>query len=153
LASSGEYDETLRLWDASTGACELAFRPRKPADDANFLSWAPERGYLKTKLLAWSPNGRYTALPSITGYIYLWNLHSNDCKPFSEYAGNVRSLSWSADSSSLISTGNDASSKIWNVASGHCEHTLSIDQSQAQYSLDIWCSAVSPNGNWIATAG
>jgi len=92
--------------------------------------------------IAHSPNGRYFATGCVDGSIYIWkvDLEADDCfvaNTLKPHAGPVSSLSFSTDSSMLLSCGVDGSCFIFtldkpNNRGGHGAHNSSMRSSFMQ---------------------
>ncbi|PPQ65730.1 hypothetical protein CVT24_011763, partial [Panaeolus cyanescens] len=85
-----------------------------------------------------SPNGRFVAMSSETGQIYVFDLESNTLSiTFTSHAMSVRSLAWSPDSTFLLSASEDKRLVLHDVRSppgaaiasfsGHTSWVLSTD--------------------------
>lgn len=124
------FDNTLRLWDATTGEAVLVpVRHRGPVLDA-----------------ALSPGGTWCASACRDGSARLWRVGSGfQPGPVLRHAGEVRDVAWSADGRRLVTSSADRTAQLWRVegtgsAPTECRHRGSVER-----------LAVSPDGRHVAT--
>jgi RNA polymerase sigma factor (sigma-70 family) len=107
----GAFDQTLRLWDTTTGV-----EQPPPLLNANGIT-----------ALAFSADGRLLACGRVTGEISLWSPHtgrllgtlaSDDNKGPSGKVEPVSQVAFTADGSVLATTGDEGSVRLWEVKSG-----------------------------------
>jgi transcription initiation factor TFIID subunit 5 len=98
---TGSYDKTVRMWHINSGACLRLFTSHTSAISA----------------IACSVDGKTLASGDYAGNIILWDLESGKRKKRMRGHGNggVYSLSWSAESTALISGGADGTVRIWDA--------------------------------------
>jgi WD40 repeat protein len=103
--------------------------------------------------LAWSPDGKFIAsskaienTPQVE--ITIWNTATHHVASVYElHSDLINSLSWSADSTSLLLTSRDKTVMIWDVATGKTR------QLHKEQTGDVYSAAWSPNGKLVALAG
>jgi WD40 repeat protein/serine/threonine protein kinase/pSer/pThr/pTyr-binding forkhead associated (FHA) protein len=136
FAVSGGEDQTIRLWDITTGRCMYTFRGHQGQVSA----------------VAISPDGSQLVSGSQDKTVKLWSIAAsthlftfgddaaesqrrlgwmrqmfNKSQPSSSgngHKGTVRSVALSADRRYLLSGGDDAAVKLWDALTGKCLHTL-----------------------------
>lgn len=98
---TGSSDKTVRMWDVSRGSAVRMFT----GHTANLTA------------LACAPNGRMLASADDAGNIILWDLAGGKrLKRMRGHGkGGIWSLSWSVESSLLVSGGADATVRVWDV--------------------------------------
>jgi eukaryotic-like serine/threonine-protein kinase len=88
VASTGSYDKTVQVWDATTGAILLTY------DDSGRIN-----------AVAWSPDGKHIASSSNEdGTVQIWDA-TTGAKLLSHdgHAGSVRTVAWSPDGKCIAS--------------------------------------------------
>jgi WD40 repeat protein len=125
---------TLRIWNL-----QLAARP------------AMRFWYAPSRTLGFSPNGRLVASGGPDGWVTLRETNTNRSRNLSRtpitrsHAGPINSVTFSADSSRLVSAGDDNNANVWDASTGKLVLELRGHQgrvSQAEFS---------PDGRTIAT--
>ncbi|KXZ53022.1 hypothetical protein GPECTOR_8g39 [Gonium pectorale] len=149
LASVGEDDAVLRVWDARTGRptaallghsdgrtlrC-VAFSPdgRRLAsggDDGTVLLWDAATGQPTATLdcggervygLAFSPDGSLLVTGDGGGAVRVWEVGSGECGMALEgHSDTVRCVAWSHDGQQIASGGEDYVVRVWHAESGVC---------------------------------
>ena len=170
--ASGSYDNTIRLWNSSTGAPlntltghtrwvhSVAFSP-----DGNTLAsgswdntirlWNANTGeHLKTLTgdariysVTFSPDGKMLASVR-RATIRLWNANTGEhLKTLIGHTGSVNSVAFSPDGKTLASGSHDKTIKLWDTHTGELLHTL-----KGHYN---WVNSVafSPDGHTLASGG
>ncbi len=136
--ASSSLDETVQVWQASTGQTLLTHRSSS----------------LEGQAIAWSPDGRYIAstagLSSET--IQVWQTTSERLAPAlaSTYEGHterIRALAWSPDGRYIASGGDDQTVHVWEADSKRHAFTY------RGHSLVVTALAWSPDGTRIASGG
>ena len=148
LASSAE-DETIKVWDIETGECtntlqcedmqsasDVAFNP----DASRLIScsyigdviyWdvkSGERLYANdesTQMIAYHPNQDQFASAGLDNCAKLWNAESGEVAAnFAGHTAWVKSVDYRHDGKQLASGSNDASIKLWDLATNQCVKTI-----------------------------
>ncbi|KAL1595535.1 Transcription initiation factor TFIID subunit 5 [Nothophoma quercina] len=98
---TGSCDRTVRMWHISGGNCLRLFT----GHTGNVTA------------IACSPDGRTLASADDAGNIVLWNLETGRRKKRmrGHGKGGIWSLSWSVESSVLVSAGADKTVRVWDV--------------------------------------
>lgn len=98
---TGSSDKTVRMWEVTKGSAVRLFT----GHTANITS------------VACAPNGRILASADDAGAIILWDLRTGQrIKRMRGHArGGIWSLSWSVESSLLVSGGADQTVRVWDV--------------------------------------
>lgn len=109
LLATGSEDQTIRLWDATTGAC------------LNVL-----KGHTKPiETITFSPNGETIASGSDDGTVRLWNRQTGDCRStFTPGVGRVLSLAFSPDSTLMAIGGSNQTAVLWDTVTNESVATL-----------------------------
>jgi transcription initiation factor TFIID subunit 5 len=102
FSASDTVDKTIRMWSFATGECVRVFT-----------------GHTETiSALECAPNGRILASADAGGNIFLWDLEQSKlikrCRGHGK--GGVWSLSFSVETSILISGSGDGTVRVWDVA-------------------------------------
>ena len=141
---SGGHDKTARIW--TTDSIRPRRLLAGHDDDVDVVAWHPNSGYVFTAgsdktvrmwslhtgnamrmftshiaaitALACSPNGKVVASADVDGAIILWDLASGALtkRMRGHGKGGVWSLTWSVESSVLVSGGADGTVRAWDVA-------------------------------------
>ena len=124
----------VTIWEVATGHLQQTLaaehRPRFPAD--------------LPACVAFSPDGSLVAT-SAADTIKLWDATSGELRKTLEGAGEVNSIKFTPDGSTLVSAGDDL--RIWDTSTAEIRHTL------VGHSSRICSLAVSHDGSTIASAG
>ncbi len=116
-AVSGADDETLRLWDLSSGHCRATLT-----------------GHTKSiSSVALSSDGRTAVSGAWDHTVRVWDLSSGQCRAaLTGHTGWVRSVALSADERVVVSGAGDKTVCVWDLSSGQCRdrligHTASVE--------------------------
>ena len=116
LASAGG-DDTVRIWDASTGQCR---------------SLTGHSDYVMS--VAWNNDGTKLASGSCDKTVRIWSVGSAgtfECEStLSRHSDCVNAVSWSPDGTMLASGSDDKTIKLWDTRSGKVISTLSGQSDQ-----------------------
>ena len=130
--ASGSKDQTIKLWNASSGKIDLTIDGRCGAINA----------------VDFSPNGRWIASAGSESKVGVWDATTGENKWLHErHDGQVNGVAFSPDGSKLISCGDDDVAIIWNLESGN------VDRKLEGHSERVMSVSYSPDGKSIATAG
>jgi WD40 repeat protein len=128
LASAGD-DQTVILWNLDTKTPQTVL--------------AILEGHIRD--LEWSPDNQWIAVAAADDVI-IWNTTTGErVVQLSHNADRVNAISWSQDSTLLVSASDDGAIYVWNAETGLVERVL---QQHTGSVLDI---AWSPDGRWIAS--
>ena len=150
-ALSGSRDNTMRLWDTTTGECLKKIKLGDFSDRGFSVSLNTNGHYalsgLET-LKLWdlesgeclhtfegrtndqfsaclSADGRYALAGSLYGTLNLWDVATGRClKSFQEQKTSVEGVCLSEDGEHAISSGSYGTLKLWNVGTGQCLRTF-----------------------------
>jgi WD40 repeat protein len=170
--ASGSHDNTVRIWDAESGA-ELAVLPgherwvlsvsyspdcRRIAsggDDQTVRVWDVESGAELTVFrghnsgvwgVSYSPDGRRIASGSFDKTVRIWDAESGvELAVIRGYGDWVRSVSYSPDGRRIASGGDDHTVRVWDAESGA---ELTVLSGHKDWVLRV---SYSPDGRRIAS--
>ncbi|MBD2439904.1 ribosome assembly protein 4 [Nostoc sp. FACHB-110] len=128
--ASGSDDNTIKLWDVSTG------KLLKTLSGHNDSVWS----------VSFSPDGKTLASGSRDKTIKLWDVSTGKLlKTLSGHSNWVNSVSFSPDGQTLASGSSDKTIKLWDVSTGKLLKTLSGHSN--------WVNSVSfsPDGKTLAS--
>jgi len=140
--ATGAGDRTVKLWDLETGK--------------RLITFSDAEATIHT--VTFSPDGRYLAAGSADKRIYIWDVPAS-AKQFTQsststgvlaqskfaHNGAVLLLAYTPDGASLVSSGEDATVKIWDAATMAEARTL---EPQSDWLIAL---AFSPEGDYLAT--
>ncbi len=171
--ASGSFDNTIKLWDASTGTLKTTITEggnyvlsvRFSSDGKTIASgsaadniiklWDAKTGTLKTTLtghnrhvrsVCFSPDGKTVASGSGDNTIKLWDARTGTLKTTITEGGNyVLSVCFSPDGKTIASGSRDNTIKLWDARTGTLKTTLH------GHSDTVLSVCFSPDGNSIAS--
>jgi len=120
--ASASWDRTVKIWDASSGACLQTLEGHSH--------------YVNS--VAFSHDSARLASASDDRTVKIWDASSGACLQTLEgHSDCVNSVAFSHDSARLASASDDRTVKIWDASSGACLQTLDIDRALFNISFDI----------------
>jgi WD40 repeat protein len=129
---TGSTDNTMKLWDVSTGNCLQTFLGHTDG----------------VRSVAYSPDSKTVASGSIDHTIKLWHISNGQCwQTLTEHKAMILALAFSLDGSILTSACMDRTLRLWQVDSGQCLRVL------AGHNKPVWSLAYSPDGKTIISGG
>ena len=130
MIASGSSDDTIRLWNAKTGALLKILM----GHSSSIYS------------VAFSPDGKTIASGSWDDTIRLWDVNTGEhLKTIN--SGNAYSIAFSPDGNTLASGSRDATIRLWDVATGGHLKTLT------EHYQSVNSVVFSPDGNTLASGG
>ena len=173
--ASGAWDDTVRVWDAGTGAQRLVFtghsdhvisvawspdgrRIVSASDDGTARVWDAQTGAVTVTYtghggssvwsVAWSPDGSLVASGGRDNTAQVWNPNTGDqAHVYTGHGDNVRSVCWSPDGSRLATASYDHTARVWDVAS---ETALGA---YTGHTDKVWVVGWSADGASVASGG
>jgi WD40 repeat protein len=172
LATVGNEDQTLRIWEIETGNCRhiltghqgpvlsCAFHPSQPiivsgSGDQTVKFWDTTTGdCLQTWAgqnhhiwsIAFSPAGQILATGDGGGMIKLWHLETGECyATLTGHIGLVYSLSMSPNGQRMASSASDSTVRVWDLQTGQCQRVLQ------EHTNDVFDVAFSPDGETLVS--
>ncbi|BAY94959.1 MULTISPECIES: NACHT domain-containing protein [unclassified Tolypothrix] len=111
IIASLSYDDTVKLWDVSTGKCLKTLTGEKKKN------WS--------RAGAFSSDIKIVATCSDDYIAKLWNIYTGQClMTLEEHTGQIKVFAFSFDGQILATGSDDLSIKLWNVHTGKCLITL-----------------------------
>ena len=107
---SGSFDNTVKLWDVSSGTCNHSFNVQT-------------NGF---KCLLISPDGKMLLTGSIENALKLWDIERYECIHILKVQSHIKSVCFSPNSRMVLTLCNDGTVNIWAVESGKCIYTFHI---------------------------
>ncbi|MGY6274617.1 WD40 repeat domain-containing protein [Methylomonas sp. MgM2] len=130
---SGSYDNTLRLWDAKTGAA----------------IGQPMTGHTApVHSVAFSPDGNRIVSGSADKTLRLWDAKTGAAigQPLASHTQEVTSVAFSPDGNRIVSGSYDNTLRLWDAKTG-----AAIDQPMTGHTAPVHSVAFSPDGNRIVS--
>ncbi|KAF8544656.1 NACHT and WD40 domain protein [Trichophaea hybrida] len=131
LLASASWDNTVRLWDPSTGASRGTLEGHSSDVGA----------------VAFSPDGQLLASASRDNTVRLWDPSTRaSCGTLEGHSSGVRAVAFSPDGQLLASASRDNTVRLWDPSTGASRGTLE------GHSSDVRAVAFSPDGQLLASA-
>ncbi|KAM0263781.1 hypothetical protein ACHAQJ_001099 [Trichoderma viride] len=151
LVASGSLDNTIKLWDSTTGQCRQTLQGHNSAiqsvafshdsklvasgsSDNTIKLWDSINGQCQQTLqghegyvisVAFSHNSKLVASGSRDKTIKLWDSITGQCQQTLQgHNGSVASVAFSHDSKLVVSGSGDKSIKLWDSMTGQCQQTF-----------------------------
>ena len=129
---SGGDDDTLRLWDLSSGTQVRVFTGHTQ----------------RVRSVAFSPDGCRVLSGGDDGTLRLWDLSSGtQVRVFKGHTDRVRSVAFSPDGCRVLSGGDDGTLRLWDLSTGAELHSWRGD------ALEVNSVMFSPNGHTALSGG
>ncbi|MGF1524378.1 MAG: WD40 repeat domain-containing protein [Leptolyngbyaceae cyanobacterium] len=130
---SGSYDGTVKVWDLNSGKATQTLK-----------------SVSRLSTLALHSNKQIIAIGNAWGNLSLWDLQSSQIiQSISGHSGEVRSVSFSPDGSTLVSGSYDKTVKLWHVSD-----RVTLSQTLSDVSLSaVLAIAISPDGRTLVSGG
>jgi Tol biopolymer transport system component len=137
--ASGSWDQTVQVWDATSGTHPLIYRGH--TTNVNAVAWSP----LHTGHRIASASGNNFFRGDFV--VLVWNAATG--RPFLTYSGHtqpVHTAAWSPNGAHIASGGEDKTVQVWDASNG--SPLLSYSRHTDMISAVAW----SPDGRRIASA-
>jgi class 3 adenylate cyclase len=128
--ASASYDNTVKLWDAASGAEQRTLKGHSSGVEA----------------VAFSPDGRTVTSASHDKTVKLWDAASGaEQRTLKGHSSRVMAVAFSPDGRTVASASYDMTVKLWDAASGAEQRTLKGHSSR------VMAVAFSPDGLYLET--
>ncbi|MHA1945495.1 MAG: WD40 domain-containing protein [Candidatus Hodarchaeales archaeon] len=136
VIASGSMDETIRLWNVTTG------------NEVHLSSPQGKVGYVYS--VAFSPDGSILASSHGDGTVKLWSTTNGELVHTMSHSPNVRvtSVNFSPNGAILASGSADETLKLWDITSG-----TEIEQPMIRHANGVNSVIFSPDGTVLASCG
>ena len=170
---SGSRDSTVKLWDATTGNCQMTLESH--SDCVTTVAFLSDHehiasGSLDKTIKLWSTttgtctmtlkghSGAVNAVDFLQGTnqiasassdttVRLWDAATGNVhKELKGHSGDVEAVAFSPDCKHIASASSDATVKVWSLTTGKCIKTLE------GHSGTVKAIAFAPNAKYIASA-
>ena len=130
---SGSADNTLKLWDVSTGKEIRTFRGH--SGDVTSVAFSPDG-----KIIISGSGGLFD------NTLKLWDVSTGkEIRTFRGHSGGVTSVAFSPDGKTFVSGSDDNTLKLWDVSTGKEIRTFKGNSDR------VWSVAFSPDGKMIVS--
>ena len=135
--ASSSLDETIKLWNATTGETTLTYHGNS----------------LQASVFSWSSDGKYIASTSglSSEKVQIWDTASGHSSSqhtaFTNHTEQIYALAWSPNGKYIASASDDATVQVWDALTGHSVFTY------RGHTLGVQAVAWSPDGARIASGG
>jgi WD40 repeat protein/serine/threonine protein kinase len=130
--ASASFDQTVQVWDATSGGNVLTYRGHSD----------------QVETVAWSPDGRYLASGGKDNTVQVWDAVTGQLSlTYTSHTGHILGLAWSPNSSQIASASFDKTVRVWSVSDGT---TLQLWKGHTD---KVQCVAWSPDGQLVASGG
>jgi WD40 repeat protein/serine/threonine protein kinase len=170
LALSGSADQTLRLWETTTGQCLRKLQGHTEwvtavalstdgrlalsgSADRTLMVWHTASGKCLRSLrehakwvtaVALSADGRYALSGGGEGLLKLWEpATGNYVRAFDGHGAAVLSVDLSRDGRHALSAGRDMTIKLWDLSGGPCVRTFT------GHTDKVLSACLSADGKWV----
>ena len=141
--ASSSLDNTIQVWDASTGAHITTYRGHR----------------LPAQMLSWSPDSREIVSGSLDQTAQVWGVTTGETiRTYRGHSAPVTTVMWSPDGTRIASGSVDTTVQVWDASTGKVRYSYDgstiagarIDNAQGVPQDLIFFVAWSHNGKRIA---
>lgn len=126
--ASGSADNTLKIWNASTGILERTLTGHSDG----------------IRSIRYRPDGNYLASASLDNTIRIWNLATGNVDKTFTGTASTNSVAYSPDGKYVAGGFKDKTIKVWEIATGNLQRTYTV-VGESNY------VAYSPDGAFLAS--
>ncbi len=141
LIASGGRDESVQVWDATSGKQVL-----------NYPGHSHWIGKGLVQAVMWSPDGKHIASGSWDKTVRVWDVDTGSTlSTYRSYYDVVEAVAWSPDGKYIASGNRNGTVHVWDVANGKNIRTFRGHYANDP-NVDIVAVAWSPDGKRVASA-
>ena len=129
--ASGGADQTVQVWDSTTGGHTLIYRGHRDVPYG----------------VAWSPDGQRIASGSADQTVQVWNANTGiPILTYRHHSATVNAVAWSHDGKRIASASYDNTVQVWDATTGDTIVTY------RGHNMAVWAIAWSPDDTRIVSA-
>jgi WD40 repeat protein len=141
LIASGSGDETVQVWEASSGTKVL-----------NYQGHSHRIGKGLVQAVMWSPDGKYLVSGSWDKSVRIWDASTgHTISTYRSYYEVVEAVAWSPDGKYVASGNRNGTAHVWDISNGKNIRKF-LGHCVKEAHVDVVTVAWSPDGKRIASA-
>lgn len=141
LIASGSGDESVQVWDATSGTNIL-----------NYNGHSHNIGKGLVQAVMWSPDGKYIVSGSWDKSVRIWDAYTgHTISTYRKYYEVVEAVAWSPDGKYIASGNRNGIAHVWDIASGKNIRNF-LGHCVKKANLDVVAVAWSPDSKRVASA-
>ncbi|MGZ4881928.1 MAG: TIR domain-containing protein, partial [Halobacteriota archaeon] len=131
-AVSGGEDNTVRVWDVETGACQRVLE--------GHTGWVFG--------VSITPDGKRIVSGGEDNTVRVWDVETGQSERVLEgHTGSVYAVSITSDGRTAVSGGEDNTVRVWDVETGQCEHVFK------EHTEDVHAVSITSDGSKVVSGG
>jgi WD40 repeat protein len=141
LIASGSGDETVQVWEATSGTNVL-----------NYQGHSHRIGKGLVQAVMWSPDGKYLVSGSWDKSVRIWDASTgHTISTYRSYYEVVEAVAWSPDGKYVASGNRNGTAHVWDISNGKNIRKF-LGHCVKEAHVDVVTVAWSPDGKRIASA-